>query len=659
MQMNTAVYNIIALIFVAGIVLGIKLMSSPKTAVRGNLLGAICMFGAIVLTLVSNGIISSGILWVSMAIGGLVGYFLAVKVAMIQMPQLVALLNGLGGGASAGVALVVLFSEFNILTLFSKFTSALALVVGAVTFSGSMIAAAKLDQKMTQKPIVLSGHSILSGITIALLIVFVFLTTILSDGNIQAVLILTLLIALFFGVLFTIRVGGADMPVTISLLNSLSGVAGSITGFAIYNPLLVAVGAIVGAAGLILTQIMCRGMNRSLFEVLTGKTSVSVSKNTARVNEMDDAKSESLQNTEMEEKDDQDEISAILRETKKVVIVPGYGMALAQAQFQVKTLCEKLESQGKSVKFAIHPVAGRMPGHMNVLLAEVDVDYDKLYEMDSINPEFKETDLVIIVGANDVVNPAAITAEGTPIYGMPILRVDEAKHIIVCNRSTKPGYAGVENPLFNQPNVHLLLGDAAETIKILFKKLNNSEGEVSKKEVSQPQKTKSEEKNYLKYIREAKKVIIIPGYGMALAQAQSQVKRLMEKLEGMGIDVKFAIHPVAGRMPGHMNVLLAEVDIDYDKLYELEDINPEFSQTDVVIIVGANDVVNPAAITAEGTPIYGMPILRADEAKHVIICNRSAKPGYAGVDNPLYKQKNVTLLLGDAAQTVSELVESL
>ena len=304
------------------------------------------------------------------------------------------------------------------------------------------------------------NHSQIANMVLLITGLLVIVASFTNISGIIYVAIVTAILALAYGVLFAIRVGGADMPITISLLNSFSGLAGAICGLTIADPLLVAVGAIVGASGLILTQIMCNAMNRTLVEVLSG--SYLNSRN-------------QKQKIEAAEKILQDETSEIVKrspaellgQAKKVIIVPGYGMAIGQAQSQVKSLYDTLESQGKEVKFAIHPVAGRMPGHMNVLLAEVDVPYDKLYEMDAINSEFATTDVAIVVGACDVVNPAANTAEGTPIYGMPILNVKEAKNVIVCNLDTKPGYSGVDNSLYDMPNVHLLLGNAAETVKKL------------------------------------------------------------------------------------------------------------------------------------------------------------------------------------------------
>ncbi len=633
--MNAITYNIISLVLIVVIVWGIHLMSSPKTAVKGINYSAIGMALAIIVTLFHYSILDLPTLWIAMAIGSLIGAYFSFKVKMIQMPQSVAMLNGFGGGASALVAFVTM-NNGDVLTLFSQSTGALALVVGGVTFSGSMMAAGKLARLINQRPVILKNHSLYNWLTILAMAVLVVVTSMATEfSTIMLLSIITLLAALFYGVLFTMRVGGADMPITISLLNSLSGVAGAITGFVIYDPLLVAIGGVVGASGLVLTQIMCRAMNRHLLDILTGKTSApqgkkaATPKNKAAVSNSGSKNQPASAPEVVKEIIEEKHEKNVLADAKKVVIVPGYGMALAQAQFEVKTLADKLEKQGKDVKFAIHPVAGRMPGHMNVLLAEVDVPYDQLYEMDAINPEFATTDVVIIVGANDVVNPAANSAEGTPIYGMPILDVDQAKHVIVCNYDTKPGYAGVDNPLYsNKSNVTLLLGDAKETVGQLTAALD---GKATQKSESQPAATQDQ----FQALRDAQKVIIVPGYGMALAQAQFEVKKLADKLEKQGKDVKFAIHPVAGRMPGHMNVLLAEVDVPYDQLYEMDAINPEFASTDVVIIVGANDVVNPAANSAEGTPIYGMPILDVDHAKHVIVCNYDTKPGYAGVDNPI------------------------
>jgi len=649
-------------------------MSSPTTAVNGNLLGAASMAGAIIVTLVSEGIVGIGILWVAMAVGTVLGYVMAIKVAMIEMPQMVALLNGFGGGSSAIVSLMTLVATVwtaGTVTFgaFEKVTAVLGLIVGGVTFSGSLVAAGKLAAKINQRPIIFERQSAINNL--ALIVTMVLgVSAIVSDGTGMVVYaVLVLIGSLAYGVLFTIKVGGADMPITVSLLNSFSGVAASISGFAIGNPLLIAIGAVVGASGLILTQIMCRAMNRTLGQVLAGKTTVlhpthgqkaaAGSAGPSRPVQPSGAPAQAPPTAAEPAPAGEPNYIGIAWSAKSVIVVPGYGMALAQAQGDVKALMDRLEAGGAEVKVAIHPVAGRMPGHMNVLLAEVDVPYDKLYEMDQVNDEFAKTDLVIVVGANDVINPAANTAEGTPIYGMPILNVHEAKHVIIFNYDTKPGYAGVDNPLYEPSDkVTLLLGDAATTVRKFMGDIEaTATATASAGGSAEPAESKAE---LVQITREARSVIVVPGYGMALAQAQGDVKALMDRLEAGGAEVKVAIHPVAGRMPGHMNVLLAEVDVPYDKLYEMDQVNDEFAQTDLAVVVGANDVINPAANTAEGTPIYGMPILNVHEAKHVIIFNYDTKPGYAGVDNPLYEPSDkVTLILGDAAKTVREFMNEV
>ncbi|NLL56666.1 MAG: NAD(P)(+) transhydrogenase (Re/Si-specific) subunit beta, partial [Clostridiales bacterium] len=339
----------------------------------------------------------------------------------------------------------------------------------------------------------------------------------------------------------------------------------------------------------------------------------------------------------------------ILNKAKDVIIVPGYGMAIAQAQYLVKKLADTLQAKGAKVRYAIHPVAGRMPGHMNVLLCEADVDYEDLYEMQEIDSDFAKADACIIVGANDVTNPAAKSAIGTPIYGMPVLSVEDCKDIFIFNYDTKPGYAGVDNPLYTRTEgVHLYLGNAADTLNDFIKSLDKAPDT----DIKEPIKKVDD----MEIVRSAKKVIIVPGYGMAIAQAQHLVKRLADKFQELGAEVKYAIHPVAGRMPGHMNVLLCEADVDYEDLFEMQEIDHEFEQADIAVVVGANDVTNPAARSAVGTPIYGMPVLSIDKCKNIFIFNYDTKPGYAGVDNPLYTKDGVHLYLGDAANTLADFI---
>ena len=657
--MNQTCYVVISVVLAGLVLLGIKWMSSPRTAVRGNRLSAFSMSAAVFLVLWNNGILSVPLLWAAMAIGGVLGYVMAVRATMIQMPQMVALLNGLGGGASALVAMSEILDKYGQMAAFTKLTSQLALIVGGLTLSGSLIAAAKLDRRMTQRPVRLAGHNVLSNGSIVLALAMAVFSLSMKSAVVPLSL-LVLLLSLSYGVLFAIRVGGADMPITISLLNSFSGLAGAIVGFTLSEPLLVAVGAIVGASGLILTRIMCRAMNRSLMNVLSG--AIAKPFNNGAPAGANKAPAREAPAAETEEAADQperavreDPAGAILKAARKVIVVPGYGMAIAQAQGQVKRLVDVLEARGVQVDFAIHPVAGRMPGHMNVLLAEVDVPYEKLREMDDVNPEFPETDVVLVVGACDVVNPAANTAEGTPIYGMPVLDVAAAGHVIVCNLDTHPGYSGVDNSLYGMPHVELLLGDAKMSLERLIGEVEGGASDVSAQDLGAAVQA-ADRKEPGKILAAARKVIVVPGYGMAIAQAQGQVKRLVDVLEARGVQVDFAIHPVAGRMPGHMNVLLAEVDVPYEKLREMDDVNPEFPETDVVLVVGACDVVNPAANTAEGTPIYGMPVLDVAAAGHVIVCNLDTHPGYSGVDNSLYGMPHVELLLGDAKMSLERLI---
>ena len=651
---QTLIYVISALLSLL-VMVGIALMSKVRYASLGNSLSALAILAGIVFTLLTkenNGtpIITAWSLYPSLAIGALIGGLFATRVKMIQMPQLVALLNGLGGGASAlvGILSVAGIGERLAATAFSNFTGYLAIGIGLITLVGSLVAAGKLHRLLPQKPQVWAFHSMATVLSLVVMAILILIGT-FSQYEGMPVFWLIAGVAIFsslFGLYFSIRVGGADMPITISLLNSLSGVAGAIAGMAIGDVLLVAVGGIVGASGLLLTQIMCRAMNRSLLSILLG-----TKKKVAAPAPSSVATASPAAAPKVEVKKTPGEV---LSTAKRVIIVPGYGMALAQAQHEVKQLADALRKGGAEVRFAIHPVAGRMPGHMNVLLAEANVPYDDLFEMEAINDDFAKVDAAIVIGANDVLNPAARNAEGTPIYGMPVLNVDQAPYVVICNYDLKPGYAGVENPLYTrEEGVTLLTGDAKESLARLMEEMDQivtPEGEGAKE--SSPGTS-----SYTQWMKEARKVIIVPGYGMALAQAQHEVKQLADKLAKQGAEVRFAIHPVAGRMPGHMNVLLAEANVPYDDLFEMEAINNDFASTDLVVVIGANDVLNPAARNAEGTPIYGMPVLNVDQAPHVIICNYDLKPGYAGVENPLYtREEGVALLTGDAKESLQKLL---
>ena len=496
-----ALQIIISAVLAVLVLAGISMMSKVKTAVAGNLLSAFAMLCGIVGTLFFAGVVSVWTIYVSILVGALIGSLLAARVQMIQMPQTVALFNGLGGGASALVGLLSVQGD----TAFVRFTALLAVAVGMVTLVGSLVAAGKLHRVLPQKPVVWKAHALCTLLFLALTLAFVVAGAFVEGIGLTVCLVGAFVCASLFGLWFSLRVGGADMPITISLLNSLSGVAGSIAGMAIGDVFLVAVGGIVGASGLLLTQIMCRAMNRKLMSILTGGTmtppapqppvieeneneelirrimdlekkikelEAMVADLEARVKALDgqlNAAPAPAPAAALAPVEEAPTAASVLSKAKDVIIVPGYGMALAQAQHQVRQLADKLESRGARVRFAIHPVAGRMPGHMNVLLAEADVDYEKLYEMDAINDDFKNADAVVVIGANDVLNPAARNAVGTPIYGMPVLNVDQAPEVIVCNFDLKPGYAGVENPIYSrEKGVYLELGDAKETLMRLM-----------------------------------------------------------------------------------------------------------------------------------------------------------------------------------------------
>lgn len=483
--MSDTLYYVISAVLTGFVLVGIAMMSKVKMAARGNQLSAAAMLLAILLTLYRYELFGDFGLWGAMAAGTVLGVWCTYRVKMIQMPQMVALLNGFGGGASMIVGVMETINP-SVVSPFSSATAGLAIAIGMLTLTGSLIAAAKLHGVMGQKPVVWKGHAALTIGSILLTLAAIVLLTV--DPSLTIAVIPCLLLSGFFGVAFAIRVGGADMPITISLLNSFSGVAAGIAGIAIADPLLVAIGGVVGSSGLLLTQIMCKAMNRHLMDILLGKTSVAHVKQEATPSQITAEDVENLasvlknvvsstvepkEDIDAEDSQEPDEPFVRLREARRVIIVPGYGMALAQAQELVKRLADTLESFGVDVKYAIHPVAGRMPGHMNVLLAEVDVSYDQLFEMDEINPLFIDCDVCVVVGANDVVNPAANTAEGTPIYGMPVLNVEQAKHLIICNYDKKPGYAGVDNPLYSRGvRTTLLLGDAKASLEKLLAELS-------------------------------------------------------------------------------------------------------------------------------------------------------------------------------------------
>lgn len=446
-------------------IMGLKQMGRPKTAVRGNLLGAAGMLLAVVMTLVwvakggaSELAVSFWFIGAGVIIGTVVGAVLALRVQMTQMPQLVALFNGLGGAASVFVAAAELFSrhggESKPMTHDVLLAIAASGVIGAVTFWGSLVAYGKLQElKFMRKPFrVPMQHVVNAGLTLIVILLTVWMLQSDSIGLHITLYIFISLIASVLGVLLTNPIGGADMPVVIALLNSYSGLAAAATGFVIDNNVLIIAGSLVGASGLILTKLMCKAMNRSLFNVLFGVMG------TANSGGDTDEIYANVRSTTA------DDVAMILETAQRVVFVPGYGMAVAQAQHAVRNLGKMLEDRGTIVEYAIHPVAGRMPGHMNVLLAEADVDYDKLLEMDAINPTMDTCDVAIVIGANDVVNPVAKTDPKSPIAGMPIIDVDKARTVIVIKRSLSPGFAGIPNPLFAADNTMMLYGDGKDAV---------------------------------------------------------------------------------------------------------------------------------------------------------------------------------------------------
>lgn len=435
-------------------IIGIKYLGKTKDARRGNILSAVGMLIAIVATMLTIEVVTFMEIFICILIGSVIGLYYATKVPMTKIPEMVALFNGFGGLASFAVGLSDYFlkssTSLESLDAVNLTSIILSVLIGGVTFTGSMIAYLKLDGKVSGQPITFSGQHLLNLVLLIAFIaasVFVFL----DPTNLTLILILVV-ISLLLGILTVIPIGGADMPVVISLLNSYSGMAACATGFILNNNVLIVAGSLVGASGIILTQIMCKAMNRSLTNVLLGGFGQTVATGGQ------EGPAVVIKEIGVEE------TAMLFDSASSVIVVPGYGMAVAQAQHVIRELMEQCEKRNIDFRFAIHPVAGRMPGHMNVLLAEANISYDKLIEMEAINDDFSNTDLVFVVGANDVVNPAARTNPQSPIFGMPILNADKAKTVIVSKRSMGKGYAGIENELFGYPNCLMLFGDAKQTI---------------------------------------------------------------------------------------------------------------------------------------------------------------------------------------------------
>ena len=454
--MAPAIEALLYLVAAVLFIVGLKRMSSPVTARAGNRISGVGMLIAIAVTLFDRGIISLEAIVAGVLVGSALGFWMARAVKMTSMPQMVALLNGFGGGSS----LLVGGAEFLKAELAGAtppldggITTQLSLLIGAVTLSGSLIAWAKLQEVMTGKPITFPWQKTTNAVVFAV-IVLLAAYQIATPEQVLWPFYAVIALSLVLGVLLVIPIGGADMPVVISLLNSYSGIAAAMTGFVIHNNVLIISGALVGSSGIILSQIMCKAMNRSLTNVLFG----AFGGGTGPAGAGRSAEGLTVRQVTVED------AAVQLAYAQFVIVVPGYGLAVAQAQHTVRELAEQIERRGGEVRYAIHPVAGRMPGHMNVLLAEANVDYEKLAEMDQINDEFHRADVALVIGANDVVNPAARTDASSPIYGMPILNADMARSTIVLKRGMSAGFAGIENDLFYSANTAMLFGDAKQSL---------------------------------------------------------------------------------------------------------------------------------------------------------------------------------------------------
>ena len=456
-QLNSEiVVNLIYILAAMLFIFGLKMLGSPETARRGNLVSASGMFLAVVVTLLDQSIIDFSFILIGVCIGSLIGFFAATRVKMTAMPEMVALFNGFGGIAS----LLVGSSEYlvgfdpNSALLIAIYMTVL---IGGVTFSGSLIAWGKLSEIISGKPFLYKGQQIVNALLLGFILLsgleMIFFQGLFTENQFQILGIICLL-AFTLGILFVIPIGGADMPVVIALLNSFSGLAACAAGFVILNNVLIVSGALVGASGLILTNIMCKAMNRSFVSVILGGFGGTAG-------------------PQMEVEGEQiaidaDGVAAALEDAESIVIIPGYGLAVAQAQQNVAELTRRLRAKGKTVRFAIHPVAGRLPGHMNVLLAEAKVPYDIVLEMDEINDDFPSTDIAIVIGSNDIVNPAAQDDPNSPIAGMPVLECWKAKQVFVSKRGQGTGYSGIENPLFFKENTRMFYGDAKTSLDQLL-----------------------------------------------------------------------------------------------------------------------------------------------------------------------------------------------
>lgn len=453
--LTTLAYLLSSVLFI----IGIKNLSSPKTARRGNVLAMVSMLIAITVTLLDRRILDFSFIIAGIIIGSAIGIIMAKSVQMSGMPQMVALFNGLGGGSSAFVAVAEYYRLTGEPQLDVLISILLSLFIGALTFTGSLVAFVKLQNIIKSVPRI---FTMLHIFNLLLLISYPVLGVIvvMDPANTTNILAISAL-ASILGILLVLPIGGADMPVVISLLNSYSGLAAAATGFTLSNYILITSGALVGSSGIILTHLMCKAMNRSLINVILGTT--------ARANRNGKEKQEKRKVTEYTPED----ALMVLESARSIIIVPGYGLAVSHAQYVLHDLAKALMNTGAKVRYAIHPVAGRMPGHMNVILAEANVPYDLLFDLDSINDDFQNTDAVLVVGANDVINPAARADKNSPLYGMPILNADKARTVIICKRSLSPGFSGMDNELFYGQKTMMIFGDAKDTITAMVKLLKS------------------------------------------------------------------------------------------------------------------------------------------------------------------------------------------
>ena len=441
-------------------ILGVMRLRSPATARSGNMLAGIGMAIALITVIVDYHNFSMLSVGLAVVLGAVVGTVSARRVRMTAMPQMVALFNGMGGGAAALVSIgewVRAGSTSTAMPVTGGLAALFTILIGSISFTGSILAFLKLQEWITGRPVTYAGQKILNGLLLVVAVVLAIFMIASGSANAGAVFLLFVILALVLGLLVTLPIGGADMPVVISLLNAFTGLAAAATGFLLASNVLIIAGALVGASGTILTLQMSRAMNRPISNIFFGAFGKAAAGGAV-------AGSDGVvQPTTVED------VATLLAYSRRVVIVPGYGLAVARAQQEVRQLADKLGPRGVDVLYGIHPVAGRMPGHMNVLLAEANVPYDKLYEMDAINPLFPETDVVLVIGANDVTNPAARNEPSSPLYGMPVLDVDKAGRVIVLKRGMSPGFAGIDNPLYTNPKTNMLFGDAKDSVSQLLR----------------------------------------------------------------------------------------------------------------------------------------------------------------------------------------------